>query len=352
MKPELIKAIKADCQTSMADYLELLEVLKNQSILITGGTGFMGKWLTEAILLLNKDHRFNIKLYLLARDIQDYKEEVPHLANQSFVNFIEQDVRNVSTIPDDIQWIIHAAGTPDNRKHLSNPLKTMDVFYKGTQAVLDACLRLPGLKKFVLISSNSIYGHQTNPLNDIREDQLGILDPNSVNSTYAESKRISETIGAIYRNQQKLPVVIVRPFAFIGPYQELDRPWAINNFIRDSILGGPIRILGNENTVRSYLYGSDMAFWLLITLANGKTGAIYNIGGKHSISLKALSEKITSNFSNKIEVLVKYSKKYPLNPSVSVPNTDSINRDLKVKQLIDFDLALKKTIDWYKELHQ
>jgi len=351
MKPDFAKTLKADCQRSLGDQAGTLEVLKDQAILLTGGTGFMGKWLTEAVLLLNKEHNFNIKLYILARNIQDYIEEVPHLANQPFITLIEQDVRNISTIPDDVQWIIHAAGTPDNRKHSTNPLKTMDVFYKGTQAVLDACLRLPGLKKFVLVSSNSIYGHQVDPAEDISEDQLGVLDPNSVNAAYAESKRMSETVGAIYRNQQKLPIVVLRPFAFIGPYQELDKPWAINNFIRDSILGGPIRILGNENTVRSYLYGSDMAFWILAALANAKTGSTYNIGGKQPVSLKALTEKITSNFSNKIEVLVKYSKQYPAHPSVSVPNTEAIKKDLKVKQVIDFDQALKKTIDWYKNLN-
>jgi len=346
MKPELLNALKADCAKSLSGNEELLEVLRNQSILVTGGTGFMGKWIAEAVSLLNKEHNFNIKLYLLARNVQDYKEEVPHLAKQPFINLIEQDVRNIATLPEDVKWIIHAAGTPDNRKHSTNPLKTMDTFYKGTQLLLDACLRLPSLKKFVHISSNTVYGHQAQA---IKENQLGVSDPNSVNSVYSESKRMAETVCAVYRNQQKLPIVILRPFSFIGPYQELEKPWAINNFIRDSILGGPIRILGNENTVRSYLYGSDMAFWILSALASGKAGATYNIGGDLPVSLNTLSGKITANFSNKIEVLVKYSKQYPAHPSVSVPDTSAIKEDLGVKQVIDFDQALKKTIDWYKK---
>ena len=60
-----------------------------------------------------------------------------------------------------------------------------------------------------------------------------------------------------------LPIIIVRPFAFIGPFQSLDKPWAVNNFIRDAILGGPIRILGNELTTKSYMYGSDLAYFIL-----------------------------------------------------------------------------------------
>jgi len=352
MKQELINLLRADCDKSLAGDEESLDVLRDQSILITGGTGFVGKWITEAVSLLNQKYNFNIKLYILARNIQEYKEEVPHLARQPFINLIEQDVRNISNLPEEIGYIIHAAGSPDNRKHATNPLKTIDTIYRGTHALLDACLRLPNLNKVVHLSSNSVYGQLPDQHYAIKESQMGALDCNSVNAAYSEGKRLAETVCAIYRNQQKLPIIIARPFAFIGPYQGLEKPWAINNFIRDGILGGPIRILGNEETVRSYLYGSDLAFWLLKILANGKTGSTYNLGGEQAISLKDLAAKITSNFSQKIDVLVRYSKQYPPNPSVSIPDTTHIKSELKVKQVFDFDTSLKKTIDWYKKIHQ
>lgn len=352
MRKELINSIRKDCEKSLSDYLESLDSLKNKSVLITGGTGFMGKWLTEAICLLNEKYDFNIKLHLLARNIQEYKEQVPHLAQQQFINLIEEDVRNITTLPDDISLIIHAAGSPDNRKHISTPLKTIDIITKGTQAILDTCLRLPNLNKFVHISSNYVYGHQNDRLLNIKETEIGVSDPNSVNSAYSEAKRMAETICAVYRNQKRLPITIVRPFAFIGPYQELEKPWAINNFIRDSILGGPIRILGNENTIRSYLYGSDMAFWLLKILAQGETDSTYNLGSEQAISLKDLSKKITLNFNNKIEVLVKSSKIYPLSPVVSVPDITHIKTDIKVKQVFELETSIKRTIDWYKQIDQ
>jgi nucleoside-diphosphate-sugar epimerase len=349
MKQELINFIRYDCEKSLSDYLESLSVLRGQSILITGGTGFVGKWVTEAISLLNQDHNFSIKLYILARNIKEYQEDTPHLATLPFITLIEQDVRNVSTFPEDVRYIIHAAGSPDSRKHATKPVKTIDTIYKGTNAVLDACVRLPNLNKFVFLSSNSIYGQLVEQTGKIKEAQMGVLDCNSVNAAYSESKRMAETICAIYRNQQKLPIVIVRPFAFIGPYQGLEKPWAINNFIRDGILGGPIRILGNEETVRSYLYGSDMAFWLLKALANGPTGATYNVGGDQPVSLKALAGKVISNFTQKIDVLVRYSKQYPPHPSISIPDTGAIKSELNVKQVFDFDTSLRKTIDWYKK---
>ena len=350
MKKEAINDIKADCRQSLTGYIPSLDCLRGQSILVTGGTGFIGKWITEVVSVLNDEEGFDIKLYLLARDMEDYRAEVPHLAALKYVTLIEQDIRNISVLPEDVRWIINAAGSPDNRTHVSNPLKTIETFYKGTQALLDACLRLPGLNKFVHLSSNTIYGHPvTTSEKGIKENEIGVSDSNTVNAAYSEAKRMAETVCAIYRNQQKLPVVITRPFSFIGPYQNLEKPWAINNFIRDSILNGPIRILGNENTVRSYLYGSDVACWLLMALAKGKTAATYNIGGDEAISLKDLTGKITANFHNKIDVLVKYSKAYPAQSSISIPDTSAIKKDIGVKQQISFDAALKKTIEWYRK---
>ena len=340
--------LRADCEKSLAGKQNSLAALRNQSLLITGGTGFMGKWLTEAVLLLNQDYSFNVKLYILARNIQDYKEEVPHLAKLSFIYFIEQDIRNISNLPEEISYVIHAAGSPDNRKHSTNPLKTIDILYKGTHALLDACLRLPNLNKFLHISSGSVYGHFLTKTDKIKESETGTLNCNSVNAAYSEGKRLAETVCAVYRNQQKLPVVIIRPFSFIGPYQGLEKPWAINNFIRDGLLGGPLRILGNEETVRSYLYGSDMAFWLLQALANGKTGATYNVGGEEPVSLKVLSGKIKSMFPQKIDILVKYSKQYSAAPSIFVPDITSIKSDLKIQQEIDLSSSLEKTIFWYQ----
>ncbi|HEY0245521.1 MAG TPA: NAD-dependent epimerase/dehydratase family protein [Mucilaginibacter sp.] len=338
--------IRQDCQNSCANP-EVFSVLKNQTILVTGGTGFMGKWLTEMVAYINETQHYNIRLYLLGRDLQRFKEEVPHLAAKTFVRLIEQDVKNVHDLPQDINYIFHAAGSPDNREHVSQPLRTVETFYKGTQAVLDAASHLPDLKKFIHISSHQVYG--TNELGtEMSETFAGKVDLAGINSIYAESKRVSETLCAIYRNQFKLPIVILRPFAFVGPYHNLEKPWAVNNFIRDGILGGPIRIIGNGLTLRSYLYASDMAYWMLKTLVNGQIGEKYNLGSKHSISLNDLAAKIKLllNSDSDIEILSKSSKENYTNFSIMVPDTTRIMRHLGVKEMVTIDEALTKTIFW------
>lgn len=340
------KVVFEDCKKSCAE-IKCFSVLDNQSIFVTGGTGFMGKWIAEMVSYINEIRAINIKLYLLGRDVSKFKEEVPHLANKKFITLVEQDVRYLHDLPTDVNYIIHAAGSPDNREHISQPLKTIETFYKGTQSVMDAATRLPDLRKIVHLSSHQIYGRNEND-KLISENFTGIFEPIYVSNSYAESKRISETLCSYYRNFFKLPILILRPFAFIGPYQDLEKPWAINNFIRDGILGGPIRILGNGLTERSYLYASDMAFWILKSLIDGKVGENYNLGSNYSISLNDLAIKIQHQLDSEIEILFKSSKECYSNLSRLVPNTNKITKDLNVFESFDIGDAIDRTILWNK----
>lgn len=341
--------LQGDCKLSAAVLLKYLEPLRNQEILVTGGTGFMGKWIAEAVTYLNLEQGYNIRLHLLSRNTEAFRNTVPHLAKQSFIQLIEADVRNVRDLPEGISYVIHAAATPDRREHATQPLRVIETIYKGTQAVLDACLRLPVLNKFLFISSNNIYGNVHDQADAITEHTTGYLDSNSINAAYPEAKRLAETVCAVYRNQQRLPVVTIRPFAFTGPYQDLEKPWALNNFMRDAILGGPIRILGNQETVRSYLYGSDMAFWLLAILANKKPATTYNLGSEEGVSMIRLAEKIAANFHHKIDIINKSPGNDAAHYSVSIPNLSTLRKDIAVKQAIPLDQAIVRTLQWYQQ---
>jgi len=336
--------ITEDCRKSCKD-TAAFNVLKDDVILVTGGTGFMGKWIAEMISYLNETENLNIKLYLLARDTKKFEDEVPHLAQKEFIKLISHDVRNLYDVPKEVNYIIHAAGTPDNRDHVSQPLKTLETFYKGTTNILDAATRLPSLKKILHLSSHTVYG-KNNDESFINENYLGSLEVNNVNHVYGESKMVAETICAIYRNQFKLPITVLRPFAFIGPYHDLDKPWAINNFIRDGILGGPIRILGNGETIRSYLYASDMAVWILKTLVSGQPGDVYNIGSKVAVSLNELAQKIGASINPAIEILSKSSKENYTNISRFVPETKKIVNALGLEETHTIDDAISRTIVW------
>ncbi|MFH1620267.1 MAG: NAD-dependent epimerase/dehydratase family protein, partial [bacterium] len=155
------------------------------------------------------------------------------------------------------------------------------------------------------------------------------------------------TLCAVHRNQFKMPVVTARPFAFIGPYQLLDKPWAVNNFINDALRGGPVNILGDEKTVRSYMYPSDMAFWLLRILAAGESGQVYNVGSPRGLTLKELADKIVSNFTPQPEVVLASKDYKPQHRSRFVPDVKAAENTLGLKIKVGIDEAIKKTLLWH-----
>ena len=346
MKSELLQIIEDDCNLVIENSVSCLSPLRDTCILVTGGTGFIGTWIAELITFLNKNYQFNTSLILLSRRASSLSLTAPHLTTQKHVTLIEKDILMAVDIPSEVDWIIHAAGTPDNRIHASEPLRIMNTIINGTDTILSSCTRLPNLQKFLNISSGLVYGAQPWEMNKISESFRGVAEFSSINSAYVESKRVAETVCAVYRNQHRLPITNARPFAFIGPHQHLDRPWAINNFIRDALLGENIRILGDGNTVRSYMYPSDMAFWLINCLIHGSVGSSYNIGNPEGISLYQLAEKIANNVHPRPKIVSRLVEDHDANTSKFIPDTTLAQSSFSLKLTVDLDTAIKRTILW------
>lgn len=340
--------IQRDCSEILTNRVELLSNLKKQCLLITGGTGFMGTWLVEMVSFLNDNYNFDVKLILLAEHAHNFSNKAPHLAKRKDIVLLTRGITSIVEIPEEVTMIIHAAATPDNRFHASEPLNTAQVIVNGTTALLAAASRLPNLKRMVNVSSGLVYGTQAFNLDVMAEDYCGAPDCSSASSAYAEGKRFAETLCGIYRNQYTMPIINVRPFAFVGPYQLLDRPWAINNFLHDSLLGGPIRILGDGETVRSYMYPSDMAFWLLRILGDGVIGKNYNIGSPVGITLRQVADKIASNFIVKPQIISGILPNDKKNRSKFVPDISLAKDSLDLKITVDIDEAIKRTLLWFR----
>lgn len=328
---------------SFQNIVPKLEQLKGSTILITGGTGFMGSWIARALVWLNDNFNFGCKIILLARDPENLERSDPKLYRRSDITYLRSDIRSVHNLPSNINYIIHAAANPDNRAHMSDPVNTMDVIALGTKAIMDAATRLPDIRNIVHISSGQVYGKAPNNGESLRETILYNFSKNDITSVYPEAKRYAETICLAYRSLFKLPVCIVRPFSFIGPYQKLNKPWAINTFLQEALNGQPMRIVGNGKPQRSYLYASDMAAWLLVVLAEGKSGEIYNLGSSEGVSLKEVTEKINQLLPHPVDVIV---QNYNNDESKFIPNLEHIIEKFNLKMVFTFDEALQQTIQW------
>lgn len=347
MHSKLVEIIKNDCAEVITPSVSMLDSLKNRLVYITGGTGFVGTWITETIAFLNDNYRFNTYLIIVARNIDLFREKVPHLAVRKDVTLVSMNVRNIVEIPGDVSYILHAAATPDNRQHMSDPLGVMDTITKGTNSVLDAAIRLPDLKKVLSISSGQVYGSRRTADGAVTESSFGAVDCNTITSVYPEAKRYAETLCCAYWSLYKIPAAIARPFAFIGPYQSLDKPWAVNNFIRDALMNIPIRIIGNGLPVRSYMYPSDMAYWLLRMLIDGKPGVAYNVGSPEGVSLNDLARKIKECSDMRSDIVIKNMND---DRSQFIPDISLSKKELGLDIKVNADDAVKKSIAWFKEI--
>lgn len=337
--------VRADAEAVLQGRTARLDALRGQHLFLTGGTGFLGVWLLELIAVLNQQHGFGLKVTVFSRNARDFARRWPHLGELDWVHFQEGDIRYLAELPRDTRYIIHAAALTDRRLFASQPGTVAETNGLGTLRILRAANLLEDLQRFVLLSSGLVYGRQPWEMSSVTEDFSGSLRCDEVTSVYAESKRYAEVIAQCAISESKLPVITLRPFAFVGPYQSLQLPWAVTDFIRDSLNGGPIRIMGDGTTVRSIMYGSDFAFWVLSALVNGRARETYNVGSPEPIDLISLAQLITRHFSPAPEIHTRLGQSGH-DRNRLVPAVDKALRNLGVDVSVPLPKAIERTITW------
>ncbi|MBV5330126.1 MAG: NAD-dependent epimerase/dehydratase family protein [Chlorobium sp.] len=175
-------------------------------------------------------------------------KEFPDSKYNKDIKLIKSDVRQLGQFPMDADWVIHAAANPDVRTHASNPLDTASVIVDGTMSVVKTAERLSRLKKLLYLSSGLVCGSQPTSEKGMAENAQGAPAPEA-SFIYPNAKRFAEVICSAARAQSRIPVLVARPFSFIGPYQSLDTPWAQTTFLSDALHGHPIRVLGDGQVV-------------------------------------------------------------------------------------------------------
>lgn len=338
--------IRQDCMKILNENNALIEGLKNSMLVVTGGTGFVGSWIAEIVTTLNDEFNFNTKLILIARNINVFKNNLPHLSARKDIELIASDVRQLSNFPMDANWVIHAATSPDVRFHASNPFDTASTIVDGTMSILKVAERLSRLRRLLFISSGLVSHHSDSLNNGLTEHETSAPLPTAT-FIYSNAKRFAEALCSSARAQSRVPVVIARPFSFIGPYQSLDTPWAQTTFLSDAIRGNHIRLQGDGKVVRSYLYGSDAAFWFLHLLVNGDVGDVINVGSEVGITLQDLAINISSHFQPVPEIVFNTSPKTSGRPIHFLPNTSHARENYGLKVFTELDDAIKSTVVWH-----
>ena len=341
-----VSELRQDCLKASSYQPEARNHLAQSRIAVTGGTGFLGTWIAEMVAALNDEYQLNISLDLYARNTIDWTKKWPHLSMRTDIKVFSQDIRSPFQFEANTNFVIHAAGVPNNRVHASDPLRVAQTTIEGINNALDASSKLNKLSRFINVSSCLVNGVPNSP-EGLKEENSFPTPAGQLHSIYADAKRSAESIAAIYRSQFRMPICTIRPFTFTGPYQTLNRPWTINTFLVDALKKRDIRIHGDGSTRRSYLYGSDAAWWTLAALINGSDGKVYNLGSSIAISHMELANLISAKNSPRPNIVINTMPSNHRQHHDLYPNINFTQDELRVIQTCNLEQAIDKTWRWF-----
>ena len=321
------------------------DVLRGQHVFLTGGTGFVGCWLLEALLWASEQLALNLRVTVLTRQPDNFHRKAAHLAGHPSVRLLKGDVLDLSQFDEAVDIVIHAA--TDVASGSSDPVQVFDDIVNGTKETLALSLRCKA-QRYLLTSSGAVYGRQPSDMDGVDETFQGAPDTLEPTTAYGQGKRASEWLVQCHARQYGLQTAIARCFALLGPYLPLDAHFAAGNFINDVLSGRDITVKGDGTAYRSYLYAADMTIWLLTILANGKKETAYNLGSSTGVSIRELAEAASVLSERTSSVIIACAPLPSVRPLRYVPCVNKAMTELGLREYTSLQSALKKTFEWAK----
>ena len=342
------KAARPLARTDLDHFLEhtedLWSAVRAERVLLTGGTGFFGAWLTETFLHANRTLHLGAQLTVLSRAPQAFTARAPHLCADPSLSMLQGDVRTFPFPSGQFAHVIHAA-TDAVVPPSSSDADQYSAIVDGTRRVLEFAAAA-GAERFLLTSSGAVYGPQPRSVLHISEDH----PPAPSEHVYTTGKRMAESL---CRQQHKVHCTIARGFAFMGPHLPLHAHFAAGNFLCDALENRDVAIAGDGTPLRSYLYAADLAIWLWTILLRGEPGRAYNVGSEQAVSIQALAEATVSAVNPGLRVRVAQPPPpAEIPPPRYVPSTQRARAELGLAAWIGLDESIRRTAVWHRGTHQ
>jgi UDP-glucose 4-epimerase len=274
--------------------------------LITGGAGFIGSHLAEA-LLANGD-----TVIVIDNLSTGSIDNIMHLKGRDGFEYFIESVDNepfLAELIDRSDVVFHFAAAVGVKLIVEQPVYTIETNIHGTEVVLKHANKK---KKLVVIASTSeVYGKSEDV--PFREDSDLVMGPTPKHRwAYACSKAIDEFLALAYWKERKLPVIIVRFFNTVGPRQTGQYGMVIPNFVQQALAGKPITVFGDGSQSRSFTHVADVVGALLkLTREPKAIGQVINLGNVQEITIKALAERVRELSGSKSPItLIPYDEAY------------------------------------------
>ena len=312
-------------------------------VLITGGAGFVGSHLAEALLARGDE------VHALDNLSTGSIDNIAHLKSHPKFSYTIDTVTNepmLAELVDRSDVIVHLAAAVGVKLIVEAPVHTIETNVHGTEVVLKLANKK---KKLVLIASTSeVYGKSVDV--PFQEEADLVLGPSHKHRwAYACSKLIDEFLALAYWKERKLPVIIVRLFNTVGPRQTGQYGMVIPNFVRQALAGQPITVFGDGRQTRSFTYVGDVVRAVVALIDEPRAvGQVFNIGNGHEITIGDLAEKIRTLTGSRSEIVrIPYDQAYEAgfeDMPRRVPDISKIRALIGYEPTVELDEILTRVI--------
>ena len=302
--------------------------------LITGGAGFIGSHLADALVARGDS-------VIVVDNLSTGKNSV--VGSVEFIQGSIFDEKLMESLVSKVDHVLHLAAAVGVFNIVNKPLDSLMTNIKGTEIMLELCDRY---KKPILITSTSeVYGkNNTVPLNEESDRVLG--SPLKSRWSYSEAKAIDESMAYFYHQEKGLEVRLIRLFNTVGPRQVGHYGMVVPRFVSAAVSGTALSVYGSGEQIRCFCHVSDAVRALLLVMDSDKAiGEVFNVGNNQQISIMDLAKKVISvtGSSSSIEML-SYEKAYPAgfeDMERRVPDISKIERVLGWKPQIGLEQIIK-----------
>ena len=302
--------------------------------LITGGAGFIGSHLSEA---LSKRGDSVVVIDDLSTGKNTFNSSVEFIEGSIF------DLPSMDKLISQSDYVLHLAAAVGVFNIVNKPLESLMTNIKGTEIILELCDKY---KKPILITSTSeVYGKNNEvPLSESSDRVLG--SPLLSRWSYSEAKAVDESMAYFYYQEKGLPVRLVRLFNTVGSRQVGNYGMVVPRFISAALMNEPLSVYGSGDQIRCFCHVSDAVRALLLVMDSDKSvGEVFNVGNNQQISIMELAKKVIEITGSKSTIeKIAYEKAYPEgfeDMQRRVPDISKIKQVLGWSPEINLDQIIK-----------
>jgi UDP-glucose 4-epimerase len=317
-------------------------------VLITGGAGFVGSHLAEALLARGDE------VFIIDNLSTGSMENIVHLKSDPRFHYTIETVANepvLAELIDRCDIVVHLAAAVGVKLIVEQPVHTIETNVHGTEVVLKHANKK---KKLVLIASTSeVYGKSTDV--PFHENADLVLGPTTKHRwAYACSKMIDEFLALAYWKERKLPVIVVRLFNTVGPRQTGQYGMVIPNFVRQALAGEPITVFGDGSQSRSFTYVGDVVRAMLALINEPRAiGQVFNIGNGDEITIRDLAVKVKAMTGSASDIVtIPYDQAYEAgfeDMPRRVPDISRIRELIGYEPTVELEETLTRVIEHFRQ---